>query len=386
MELANTYLKIDLDAIAYNYRAIQKKVGVPVMAIVKVNAYGHGAIQVSRHLQEQCDFFGVSSVAEGLELRRNGITKPILILGYTPTGAYPILVKEKIRPTIFRYEDAVALSQEATAQGACIPFHFALDTGMSRIGFQATAESAALCAKIAKLPNLIPEGLFSHFATADCADLSDALEQARRFDAFDGMLRKLGVNIPLRHLDNSAGIINFSSHYEMVRAGIILYGLYPSDQVDSKKLKLRPGMSWHSYVSHIKLLEPGRKISYGGTYITQRPTLVATISAGYADGYRRSLSNRFYVLIRGKRAPILGKICMDQMMVDVTNIPDVQIGDDVVLVGSSGSETITPEQFSSESDSFNYEFICSISRRTPRLFYADGKFLYKADYLLDETI
>lgn len=385
MDIYNAYAKIDLDAIADNYRAIEEKAGVPVMAIVKANAYGHGAIQVSRHLQNHCDFFGVATVPEALELRRNGITKPILILGHTPIAAFPMVVKEGIRPAIFRYEDAVALSREAQKQGINAPFHFSLDTGMSRVGFQATRESAEICAKIAALPNLIPEGLFSHFATADCADLSDAIAQAQRFDAFDVMLRELGVRIPLRHLNNSAGIMNFSNHYEMVRAGIILYGLYPSDEVDPEKLALRPAMSWYSHISHVKLLEAGRKISYGGTYVTQRSTLVATIPTGYADGYRRSLSNRFYVLIRGQRAPILGRVCMDQMMVDVTNIPDVSIGDEVVLMGTSGSETITCEEFAAESNSFNYELVCSVSRRVPRIFYADGKYLCKADYVLSET-
>ena len=383
MKFDNTYVTIDLDIIAANFRAIQKKAGVPVMAVVKADAYGHGAIQVARHLQDQCAFFGVSSLLEALELRQSGLHTPILILGHTPPSAFSAAVREGIRPTIFRYEDAVALSEEAVRQGVCAPFHFAVDTGMSRIGFQATEADADICARIARLPGLSPEGLFSHFATADCADLTEARKQAALFDAFDQMLRDRGVAVAIRHLDNSAGLINFSGHYEMVRAGIVTYGMYPSEEVPTALLKLKPALSWHSRVSHLKLLEPGRKISYGGTYVTSKPTMVATVPVGYADGYRRSLSNRFYVLIRGKKAPILGRICMDQMMVDVTDIPGVQLGDDVVLVGTHSDQVITMEQIAREADSFNYEFVCGISRRVPRFYYQDGKLVHQVHYLLD---
>ena len=292
-------------------------------------------------------------------------------------------MREGLRPAIFTYEDAVALSAEAVKQGVIAPFHFAVDTGMSRLGFQVTEEAADICARIAALPNLLAEGLFSHFATADSEDLTLARGQAALFDRFDHMLRSRGVEVKLRHLDNSAGIINFSRHYEMVRAGIVLYGMYPSDQVDPERLKLAPALCWCSRVSHVKLLEAGRRISYGATYVTTKPTMVATVPVGYADGYRRSLSNRFYVLIRGKRAPILGRICMDQMMVDVTDIPGVTRNDRVVLVGSDGDETITMEQIAARADSFNYEFVSGISRRVPRFYYRDGKLVNQVHYLLD---
>ena len=383
MKFDNTYVTIDLDAIAANFRAIQKKAGVPVMAVVKADAYGHGAVKIARHLQDQCAFFGVSSMQEALELRQAGLDAPILILGHTPPSAFAAAVREGIRPTIFRFEDAAALSQEAVRQGRSAPFHFAVDTGMSRIGFQATEEDADLCAQIARLPGLIPEGLFSHFATADCADLTAAQEQARLFDHFYQMLQQRGVEVTIRHMDNSAGLMNFSNHYEMVRAGIVTYGLYPSDEVSTALLELKPALCWHSRISHIKLLEPGRAISYGGTFVTKRPTLVATVPVGYADGYRRSLSNRFYVLIRGAKAPILGRICMDQMMVDVTDIPGVHLQDDVVLIGRDGSQAITMEQIAEQADSFNYEFVCGISRRVPRLYYQNGKLVQQVHYLLD---
>lgn len=383
MNFDNTYVKINLDAISSNFQAVQDKVGVPVMAVVKADAYGHGAIQIARLLQGKCAFFGVSSMLEALELRQAGLKEPILILGQTPVSAFPVAIREQIRPTIFHYEDALALSDAAVKAGTSVPFHIAVDTGMGRIGFQPTEESADLCAKIVRLPGLVAEGLFSHFATADCADLSRSQAQAALFDQFYAMLQARGISIPLRHMDNSAGLMNFSGHYDMVRSGIVTYGMYPSDQVASAQLSIVPALEWISRVTHVKELPAGCPISYGGTYVTTRPTVVATIPVGYADGYRRSLSGRFYVLIHGQKAPILGRICMDQMMVDVTHIPNVQLEDPVTLVGTNGTETITMEQISAVADSFNYEFVCGISRRVPRFYYQNGEKVSSVHYLLD---
>ena len=383
MNFDNTYAKIDLDAIADNFDAICKKAGKAVMAVVKADAYGHGAIAVARLLEEKCAFFGVASILEALELRNAGLRKPILILGHTPTEAFAAAIQNDIRPTIFRYEDAVALSDTAQSLGKTACFHFAVDTGMSRIGFQVTDTDADHCAAIASLPGLSAEGLFSHFATADCKDLTRARSQAERFARFDQMLRERGVCIPIRHLDNSAGIMNFGCHYEMVRSGIITYGLYPSDEVAPSLLPLRPALSWHSRIINLRLLPPSRQISYGGTFETTRPTMVATIPVGYADGYRRNLSGRFYVLIRGEKAPILGRICMDQMMVDVTDIPGVQHGDPVILIGSSGSRHISIEEIAAKADSFNYEFACGISRRVPRIYYQENQEVSAVHYLSD---
>ncbi len=384
MQFDNTQLLIDLDAIEGNLEAVREKTGKLVMAVIKADAYGHGAVQVARRLEKKCAFFGVSSILEAMELRQAGISIPILILGYTPVRAFPTAVKQGIRPTIFHYDDAAALSRAAVEAGVCAPFHFAVDTGMSRIGFQATREDAAVCARIAALPGLRAEGLFSHFATADCADLTRARQQAERFAAFDGYLKELGVEIPIRHLDNSAGLMNFCSPYEMVRSGIVTYGMYPSDEVDPTLLGLTPALSWVSRVTHIKLLPPGRQISYGGTCTTTAPTMVATVPVGYADGYRRSLSGRFYVLIHGKRASILGRVCMDQMMVDVTAIPETALGDPVTLVGADGPERITVEQIAAAADSFNYEFVCGISRRVPRVYRSGGQKISVVRYLLDD--
>lgn len=383
MNFDNTYVSIDLDAISNNFDRIAAKAGTQVMAIIKADAYGHGAIQVAKLLRNKCNFFGVSSMLEALELRQAGLDTPILILGQTPTAAFPEAIRLGIRPAIFHYEDAVALSQEAVRQNIQAPFHFAVDTGMSRLGFQATEESADICARIAQLPNLIPEGLFSHFATADCPDLTDARRQAERFDRFDAMLKERGVTVTLRHMDNSAGVLNFDRHYEMVRSGIITYGMYPSADVPSHQLPVRPALQWHSRVTHVKTLEPGRAISYGGIYVTERPTVVATVPVGYADGYRRSLSGKFYVLIRGRRAPILGRICMDQMMVDVTDIPGVSTNDKVVLVGRDGNEEITFDQMAQVLDTINYEIVCGISRRVPRFYFRQGQIIRSVHYLLN---
>ena len=379
----STRVKIDLDAISDNFNAIRAKTKVPVMAVIKADAYGHGAIQVARLLQDRAAFFGVSSMLEATELRRAGLTNPILILGHTPVKAFASAIREGIRPTIFRYEDAKALSDAAMAAGISAPFHFAVDTGMSRIGFPVTEEAADLCARIAKLPGLVTEGIFSHFATADSADLSRSRKQAELFDTFCDMLKVRGVEISIRHLNNSAGLMNFDAHYEMVRAGIVTYGMYPSDEVSPDLLALKPALQFMSKVTFVKTLPAGKEISYGGTYTTVKETVVATVPVGYADGYRRSLSNKFYCLIHGKRAPILGRVCMDQMMVDVTGIPETKPGDRVTLVGTDGDETITMEQIAAAADSFNYEFACGISRRVPRIYVSGGQKVHSVHYLTD---
>ena len=383
MSFDNTYVRIDLDAIRENIETVRRKTGTAVMAVVKADAYGHGAVPVAQHLRDICSFFGVSSAAEALELRQAGLDNPILILGHTPVDAFPLVVEQEIRPAIFRWEDALALSEEAQRQGKTAKFHFAVDTGMSRIGFQAEEDAAELCCRIAGLPGLCPEGLFSHFATADCADLSKSREQARKFDWFCDLLKQRGLEIPIRHMNNSAGLMNFTDQYDMVRCGIVTYGLYPSPEVDPKLLPLKPALSWHSHVSHVKTLPAGREVSYGGLYVTREDTRVATIPVGYADGYWRSLSGRFYVLIHGRRAPILGRVCMDQLMVDVTHIPQTQPGDPVTLVGHDGDEVITVEQIAGEAGSFNYEFICGISRRVPRVYQQGGQQIRSVHYLLD---
>lgn len=384
MVFDNTFVKIDLDAISHNFDAVCNRAGKAVMAVVKADAYGHGAVQIARLLENKCAYFGLASITEALQLRHAGITTPLLVLGNMPEEAFGAAIQNDIRVTVYRYESALALSQEAQKQGKTACLHLAIDTGMSRLGFQVSEESADACAAIANLPGLCIEGLFSHLATADCADLARTHAQSAAFAKFDAMLKNRGLEIPLRHLDNSAGVINFGSQYEMVRAGIVIYGMYPSDEVDKSKLSLQPALQWISRITHLQTLPAGREISYGGTFITQRPTVVATIPVGYADGYRRALSNKFYVLIHGKRAPILGRVCMDQMMVDVTDIPETQLYDPVVLIGQSGDEKITMEEISAAAGSFNYEFVCGIHhRRIPRIYYQGGHAIESECWLPD---
>ncbi len=376
------YVTIDLDAIYENVLAVKEKTGAQICGILKADAYGHGALAVAETIGSLCSFFGVASVSEARELIRGGITKPILLLGYLHPEDIPQVVALGIRPAIFTYEEAKAISEEAARQGVEAPFHFAADTGMSRIGFQVTEEEADICAKIAKLPNLVAEGIFSHYAKADYKDLTDAKQQEEKFDTFCAWLEARGVRIPIRHMDNSAGAINGGKHYDMVRCGIATYGLYPSEEVDKKALALQPALSWLSTVSCVKWLEPGRQIGYGGTFVTERCTRVATVSVGYGDGYPRALSNRFCVLIRGKRAPILGRVCMDQLMVDITDIPDVTAGEKVTLIGTDGEARISVEEAAEAAGSFNYEFVCGIARRVPRYYFRKGQCVRQVDYLL----
>ena len=384
MQFDNTYVTVDLDAIEQNIEAVGKRAGVPVMAVVKADAYGHGAVPVAKLLEDKCAFFGVSSISEALELRSAGIQTPILILGHTPSAAFPLAIRHDIRPSIFSMDGARLLSAEAVKLNQTARFHFAVDTGMSRIGFPLCEASADACAQAVKLPNVFAEGLFSHFATADCTDLSRAKAQAERFDQFISMLHQRGVEIPICHMNNSAGLMNFSNSYDMVRSGIVTYGLYPSSEVDPRQLPLTPALTWRSRVTHLQELPAGREIGYGGTYVTTRPTRVATVPVGYADGYRWSLSGKFCVLIHGQRAPILGRVCMDQMMVDITHIPDVAIGNKVVLIGQHQSERISAEEIAEAAGSFNYEILCGISRRVPRYYVKDGKTVQTVHYLLDE--
>ncbi len=379
-----TYLAIDLDVIDANFARVRQKARCKILTIVKADAYGFGAVPMAKYLESRSDFFGVAYMSEAVELRRAGIQKPILILGHTPRSAYPVLVQEQIRPAIFRYDDALALSEEAVRQGVTTPIHLAIDTGMSRIGFQADSEGADLCAKVAALPGLCCEGLFSHYATADEADLTRAQAQGKRLDRFLDMLKDRGLEIPIVHMSNSAALMNFSKQYNMVRAGVVIHGIYPSSETEPAKLPIKPALSWHSRITLLKTLPAGRQIGYGGTYTTTKDTVVATVPVGYADGYRRGLSGKFYVLIRGHRAPILGRVCMDQIMVDVTGIPGVKQEDEVVLIGRSGDEEITMYDISQASGVVHYEFMCSLHHRMPRYYIKGGKVVDTLHYLPEE--
>lgn len=330
-----TYLKIDLKKLEHNFNCVRNKLpsNVKILSVIKANAYGHGAVEIGKFLDNKCDFFGVACIEEAVELKKAEIKTPILILGRVFPFDIETAVKYDVRIPIFSYEDAVVLSNEAVKQGKNVPFHFCIDTGMSRIGFQVSDESADICKSITELPNIFAEGLFSHFATADENDLSKAVEQRNKYKKFCKMLSDREVEIPIKHLNNSAGIMNFDEYFDMCRMGIITYGLYPSDEVDKGILDLEPIMSWHAKISHVKELEPNREISYGGTFKTDKITKVATVPVGYADGFPRCLSNKGRVIINGKYAKILGRVCMDQFMVDVSDI-ECNVNDEVVLFGT----------------------------------------------------
>ena len=377
-----TEAAIDLDAAEHNFNVTRAKLpkNVKLLCVIKADAYGHGAVPLAKLFEGRADFYGVACIEEAIELKKAGIKTPVLILGAVPKEFYSDIVKYDIRVPIFNLEDAKALSAEAVKQSKTAPFHFCVDTGMSRIGFQVNKESADACLEITKLPNIEAEGLFSHFATADEKDLSKAIAQRDKFKEFIKLLEERGINIPIKHINNSAGIMNFDEYFDMCRMGIILYGLYPSHEVDENLLKIKPVMEWRAHITHIKELEPGREISYGGTYKTGETRRIATIPVGYADGYPRCLSNKGKVLINGEFAPITGRVCMDQFMVDITGI-DAKVGDTVVLVGKSGSKKLSMEEVSENAYSFNYELPCRVARRVPRTYYRDGKFLFSTNYM-----
>ena len=364
-----TYLKIDLNKLEHNFNCVRNKLpnNIKILGVIKANAYGHGAVEIGKFLDGKCDFFGVACIEEAVELKKAEIKTPILILGRVFPFDIETAVKYDVRIPIFSYDDAVALSNEAVKQGKNMPFHFCIDTGMSRIGFQVSGESADICKSITELPNIFAEGLFSHFATADEKDLSKAVEQRNKYKAFCKMLSDREIEIPIKHLNNSAGIMNFDEYFDMCRMGIITYGLYPSDEVDKDILDLEPIMSWHAKISHIKELEPNREISYGGTFKTDRVTKVATVPVGYADGFPRCLSNKGKVIINGKYAKILGRVCMDQFMVDVSDI-ECNINDEVVLFGTQKNAHISLEELSNSAYSFNYELPCRIPVRVNRVY------------------
>lgn len=374
---------VDLDTVKKNFFAVKEKVGenTGILAVIKADAYGHGAVETARELEKCCDFFGVADIDEALQLRINGFDRPILILGRTDPYYSDVIIKYGIRPTVSCMSDALAFNEEAKKQNKKAKIHIAVDTGMSRIGFQVDETDEIV--EISKLPFIEIEGIFSHFAAADDKDLTRALRQKELFDGAVERLENEGVKIAIRHMDNSAGIINLDGSYDLVRAGIVLYGLYPSHDVDKSRLKVEPAMRWVAKISHVKTLPEGREISYGGTYVTKKETVVATVPVGYADGYPRCLSNIGEVLVKGKRAPIIGRICMDQFMIDVTDIPGVDLGSEVTLVGRDGEECLSMEEVSEKAYSFNYELPCRISRRVPRIYYKNGKEVVSLHYLID---
>ncbi len=365
-----TYCEIDLDAIRHNVIEAKKKAdGAMLMAVIKADGYGHGALQIGHYIKDVADYFATATIEEAIELRESGLDNPILILGYNSPSLFEKNLEYDVDQTIYSYEDARAMSEAAVKLGKTGKIHLALDTGMTRIGLSPDEEGLELAKKISGLPGLEMTGLFTHFSCADMTDKTYTFEQMERYDRFSDMLEKEKIRIKYRHICNSAAIMEFDHHrYDMVRSGIINYGLYPSDKVDQSTLKLIPALAWKAHVVHVNEPAQGMGVSYGATYRVDGPMRLATVSIGYADGYSRQLSNRGWVLIHGQKAPICGRVCMDQMMVDVTHIPDVKVEDVVTLIGSDGEERISVEEMAELAGSFNYEFVCDIGQRVPRIF------------------
>ena len=372
MKHARVYARIDLGAVEENFYNMKANLaeGVRMIGVIKTDGYGHGAVAIANKIKDY-DFlwgFAVATVEEAMELREAGLVKPILILGFTFPEDYDTVVRNSFRPAVFKLSMAKELNEAAKRAGIKAPIHLVVDTGMSRIGLPASEEGADEAARIAALDSLEIEGLFSHFARADEEDKTSAYEQFDRYMKFAGLLEDRGISIPMKHIGNSAAIAELPDvHLDAVRAGITIYGIYPSDEVDRSKLALKPVMSLISHVAYIKEVPPGTPVSYGGTFVTARPTRIATIPVGYGDGYPRLMSGKGDVLIRGKRAPILGRVCMDQLMVDVTDI-EAEEFDQVTLLGTDGDETISVDEIGHLSGRFPYELTCDINQRVPRVF------------------
>lgn len=364
--------EVNLNAIKHNYEQIRGKVPheVEIMAIVKADAYGHGSVEVAKLLQEQgVNRFAVAIAKEGEELRENGITSPILVLGYTPRADIGALIENNLTQTVFSYEMAKTLSDEAGRLGKTVNIHIKVDTGMGRIGFLSSPQSIEEVKMIASLPNLNMEGIFTHFSTADEEDRAYTYKQWHIFEGFLNELREVGIELPIIHAANSAAIMCHSyADLNVVRPGIILYGYYPSGYLKGKILDLIPAMTLKTQVVHVKELPEGHYVGYGRTHQTHHKTKVATIPVGYADGFSRRLGNVGRVLIRGQYAPIIGNICMDQFMVDVSDIEGVSVEDEVVLFGKQGDNEISVEEIADSLGTINYEIICMIGKRVPRVY------------------
>ena len=367
------WAEVDLDAIWENMVHMKENIApeTKILAVIKTDGYGHGGVPIARMLENLDFMFGYAAATyeEAHVLREAGVKKPILILGYTFPYCYEELIREEVRPAVYRRDTVEELAEAAVKVGKKARVHIKVDTGMGRIGITPDDEGLQFVKFIMEHPGLEVEGIFTHFAKADEADKLPTEEQIARFRKIIGMVEERGIHIPLKHCSNSAGIIEFpEANMNLVRAGVTMYGMWPSDEVRRDVISLRPVMSLKSHISFIKLLEPGRQISYGGTYTTKETRKIATIPVGYGDGYARSLSNKGYVLIRGQRAYICGRVCMDQFMVDVTDIEGVKEGDKVTLLGRDGTECITMEDLGNLSGRFNYEFACLINQRVPRLY------------------
>ncbi len=388
------YASIDLDAVRENAENMKRNLSekTKLMGVIKTDGYGHGAIPIARELEPLDYMFGfaVATAEEAFILRKAGITKPVLILGYTFPYSYERLIEEKVRMAVFREDSLEAISTAVKKlrekdSGITAKVHIKVDTGMSRIGIRPDKEGLEFVKKLLKTEGLEAEGILTHFARADETDKTSVLRQLSVFkDFIDEIETETGYRIPVRHCDNSAGIIEFpEGNMDVARAGIILYGLWPSDEVRRDIVALKPALSLYSHIVYVKEIEAGTPVSYGGTFVSERKMKIATVPIGYGDGYPRSLSGKGYVLIHGKKADILGRICMDQFMVDVSGIENVKEGDLVTLIGVDGEERITMEELGDLSGRFNYELACNLGKRIPRVYIKGGEILCTKDYYQD---
>lgn len=372
--LRPAWAEIDLDAIAYNTRNIKKLIGdKDLIAVVKANCYGHGVIDIIPTLLENgVSRFAVAMISEALEIRDNKITAPVMILGFTPLYLGEELINNNIEQTVYDLDYAKELSKIALTLNKKAKIHIAIDTGMGRIGFLPNEKSIDNITEICSLEGIEVIGIFTHFSTSDEKDKEYSHEQFTKMLSVMDTLKKRGIDIPLKHVANSGAIIDLPDTYlDAVRAGIILYGYYPSDEIDKNNLALKPALTLKATITNVKTLEKDMYVSYGRTFKTSNETIVATIPVGYADGYLRKLAENGKVIIKGKFAPIIGRICMDQFMIDVTNIPDVKIGDEVILLGEKNGLKYNADDMAKKLDTINYEVTCMLKSRLPRVYIKD---------------
>ena len=373
------WAEVDLQAIAHNTRELRRitKPEARLMSAVKANAYGHGMIEVANTvLQSGADELGVARIEEGIQLREAGIDAPVLIFGYTPSSMNEKLIEFNLRPTVFSYPVAEALSKIAVKNSKNIDIHLKIDTGMGRLGMLPDSISPTKkleiindAKKISKLPGIEIEGVYTHFATADILDKIYAKRQFDIFVEFLNQLHQEGIEVPVKHAANSAAVIDMpETHLDMVRAGIAVYGLYPSDEVDKSRISLKPAMEMKARIIHLKKVPSGFKVSYGSTYETTTGTTIATVPVGYGDGYNRLLSSRGSMLVSGQRAPVAGRVCMDLTMIDVGHIPDVSIEDEVVIFGRQGEVCISIDEIATLLQTINYEVVTTVAHRVPRIY------------------
>lgn len=379
-----TWAEIDLNNLEHNMKEIAKLCkGKEIIAVLKADAYGHGALDVARTLiNGGATKLGVAVITEALELRDSGIDTPIVILGYTPLSFAKELIRNDIEQTVYTYECAAELSKEAQSLNKRVKIHVAVDTGMGRIGFLPTEQGLDEIESLSKLPNVDIDAIFTHFATADEADKSYTLEQMEKFNWFCDALEKRGVNVGKKHIANSAAIIDMpDAYFDGVRPGILLYGYYPSYEVNREKLDLKRVLTLKANISYVKTLPKGEYISYGRKFYTERESIIATIPIGYADGYSRQMLNKAKVIINGQLAPVVGSICMDQCMVDVTDIGQVKEGDEVILLGEQNGVKFDAEDMAEIIGTISYEVICMISKRVPRVYIRDGEIVKVRNYV-----